>query len=136
MEIGLRMDALDKKLNDVFTGYVVRKDLVKLVKGNAAVPSYVLEYLLGQNCATDDEGQIEAGVERVRSILAKHYVQRAEAGAIRSDIKQIGQKRIIDKVSVTLNENIGSLALVTAEKIGNIGVIIYIFSVNIQDLIL
>lgn len=98
------MDALDKKLNDVFTGYVVRKDLVKLVKGNAAVPSYVLEYLLGQNCATDDEGQIEAGVERVRSILAKHYVQRAEAGAIRSDIKQIGQKRIIDKVSVTLNE--------------------------------
>lgn len=98
------MDALDKKLNDVFTGYVVRKDLVKLVKGNAAVPSYVLEYLLGQNCATDDEIQIEAGVERVRSILAKHYVQRAEAGAIRSDIKQIGQKRIIDKVSVTLNE--------------------------------
>ena len=59
------VDDLDKKLNDVFTGYVVRKDLVKLVKGNAAVPSYVLEFLLGQNCATDDEGQIEAGVERV-----------------------------------------------------------------------
>lgn len=98
------MNDLDRKLNDVFTGYVVRKDLVKLVKGNATVPSYVLEYLLGQNCATDDEDQIEAGVERVRSILAKHYVQRAEAGAIRSDIKQIGQKRIIDKVSVTLNE--------------------------------
>ena len=98
------MDELDRKLNDVFTGYVVRKDLVKLVKGNAAVPSYVLEYLLGQNCATDDEGQIEAGVERVRSILAKHYVQRAEAGAIRSDIKQSEYKRIIDKVSVTLNE--------------------------------
>ena len=98
------VDDLDKKLNDVFTGYVVRKDLVKLVKGNAAVPSYVLEFLLGQNCATDDEGQIEAGVERVRSILAKHYVQRAEAGAIRSDIKQSEYKRIIDKVSVTLNE--------------------------------
>lgn len=98
------MDALDKKLNDVFTGYVVRKDLVKLVKGNAAVPSYVLEFLLGQNCATDDEEQIEAGVERVRSILAKHYVQRAEAGAIRSDIKQSEYKRIIDKVSVSLNE--------------------------------
>lgn len=98
------MNDLDRKLNDVFTGYVVRKDLVKLVKGNAAVPSYVLEYLLGQNCATDDEGQIEAGVERVRNILAKHYVQRAEAGAIRSDIKQSEYKRIIDKVSVTLNE--------------------------------
>lgn len=98
------MDELDRKLNDVFAGYVVRKDLVKLVKGNAAVPSYVLEFLLGQNCATDDEEQITAGVERVRSILAKHYVQRAEAGAIRSDIKQSGQKRVIDKVSVSLNE--------------------------------
>ncbi|MGI6033290.1 MAG: anti-phage BREX system Lon protease BrxL, partial [Coriobacteriales bacterium] len=98
------MDSLDKKLNDVFTGYVVRKDLVKLVKGNAAVPSYVLEYLLGQNCATDDEQQIAAGVERVRDILAAHYVQRAEAGAIRSDIKQSGFQRIIDKVSVNLVE--------------------------------
>lgn len=98
------MNELDKKLNDVFTGYVVRKDLVKLVRGNAAVPSYVLEFLLGQNCATDDEAQIEVGVERVRSILAKHYVQRAEAGAIRSDIKQSGYKRVIDKVSVALNE--------------------------------
>lgn len=97
------MDDLDRKLNDVFYGYVVRKDLVKRVKGNAAVPSYVLEYLLGQNCATDDEEQIDEGVERVRSILAEHYVQRAEAGAIRSDIKQHGRKRVIDKVSVDLN---------------------------------
>lgn len=98
------MNDLDKKLNEHFAGYVVRKDLVKLVKGNAAVPSYVLEFLLGQNCATDDEEQINAGVERVRSILAQHYVQRAEAGAIRSDIKQSEYKRIIDKVSVSLNE--------------------------------
>lgn len=98
------MNELDKKLNDIFSGYVVRKDLVKLVRGNAAVPSYVLEYLLGQNCATDDEEQIAAGVERVREILAKHYVQRAEAGAIRSDIKQSGYMRVIDKVSVALNE--------------------------------
>lgn len=98
------MNDLDIKLNEHFAGYVVRKDLVKLVKGNAAVPSYVLEFLLGQNCATDDEEQINAGVERVRSILARHYVQRAEAGAIRSDIKQSEYKRIIDKVSVSLNE--------------------------------
>ncbi|MGI6218142.1 MAG: BREX system Lon protease-like protein BrxL, partial [Coriobacteriales bacterium] len=98
------MDSLDKKLNDVFTGYVVRKDLVKLVRGNAAVPSYVLEYLLGQNCATDNEEQIAAGVERVREILAAHYVERAEAGAIRSDIKQKGFERVIDKVSVELVE--------------------------------
>lgn len=97
------MDDLDRKLNDAFPGFVVRKDLVKLVRGNAAVPSYVLEYLLGQNCATDDEAMIDAGVERVRDILAKHYVQRAEAGAVRSDIKQTGYQRIIDKVSVELN---------------------------------
>ena len=98
------MDELDKKLNEAFPGYVVRKDLVARVRGNAAVPSYVLEYLLGQNCATDDEAQIEAGVERVRQILAEHYVQRAEAGAVRSDIKQEGYKRIIDKVQVQLND--------------------------------
>ena len=98
------MNELDKKLNDIFSGYVVRKDLVKLVRGNAAVPSYVLEYLLGQNCATDDEEQIAIGVERVREILARHYGQRAEAGAIRSDIKQSGYMRVIDKVSVVLNE--------------------------------
>ena len=97
------MDNLDRKFNDAFPGFVVRKDLVKLVRGNAAVPSYVLEYLLGQNCATDDEAVIDAGVERVREILAKHYVQRAEAGAVRSDIKQTGYQRIIDKVSVELN---------------------------------
>ena len=98
------MDDLDRKLNDAFPGYVVRKDLVKQVRGNAAVPSYVLEFLLGQNCATDDEEQIKLGIERVKDILAKHYVQRAEAGAIRSDIKQTGFQRVIDKVSVVLNE--------------------------------
>ena len=97
------MDELDSKINAAFPGYAVRKDLVKKVRGNAAVPSYVLEFLLGQNCATDDEAQIEAGVERVKEILAKHYVQRAEAGAVRSDIKQEGYRRIIDKVSVELN---------------------------------
>lgn len=98
------MDKLDQKLIENFPGYVARKDLVKQVRGNAAVPSYVLEFLLGQNCATDNEEQIKAGIERVKDILAKHYVQRAEAGAIRSDIKQTGFQRIIDKVSVELNE--------------------------------
>jgi ATP-dependent Lon protease len=122
------MDNLDRKLNDNFAGYVVRKDLVKLVRGNAAVPSYVLEYLLGQNCATDDEEEIQEGVERVRDILAAHYVQRAESGAIRSDIKQSGFQRIIDKVSVELVEkrdayeatfeNLGvSHVLVTADTV-------------------
>ena len=98
------MNALDKKLNDYFTGYVVRKDLVKQVSSNAAVPGYVLEYLLGQNCATDDEDAIAEGVERVKDILAQHYVERAQANAIQSDIKLRGYMRVIDKVTVVLNE--------------------------------
>lgn len=98
------MDDLSKKLNEAFPGYTVRKDLARQVRGNAAVPSYVLEFLLGQNCSTDDEGQIAEGIERVRSILAQHYVQRSESGLVRSRIKETGYQRIIDKVSVDLNE--------------------------------
>ena len=98
------MNALDIKVNAAFPGYTVRKDLVSRVRGNAAVPSYVLEFLLGQNCATDDPEQIEEGIERVRDILAKHYVQRAEAGLIRSRIRETSYQRVIDKVSVALNE--------------------------------
>ena len=98
------MKTLDKKLNQHFAGKVVRKDLTKLVKGNAIVPSYVLEYLLGQYCATDDEETIEAGVETVRSIISKHFVHRDEAQIIMSTIREKGSHRIIDKVSVRLNE--------------------------------
>ena len=98
------MTTLDQKVNAAFPGYTVRKDLVSRVRGNAAVPSYVLEFLLGQNCATDDPEQIEEGIERVRDILAKHYVQRAEAGLIRSRIRETSYQRVIDKVSVALNE--------------------------------
>lgn len=98
------MATLDEKVNAAFPGFTVRKDLVKRVRGNAAVPSYVLEFLLGQNCATDDSEQIEEGIERVRDILAKHYVQRAEAGLIRSRIRETSYQRVIDKVSVALNE--------------------------------
>lgn len=96
---------LDKKLNQYFGGKVVRKDLTKLVKGNAIVPTYVLEYLLGQYCATDDEETIQAGVETVRGIIAKHFVHRDEAQIIKSTIREKGSHRIIDKVSVKLNES-------------------------------
>ncbi len=99
------MKALDKKLNHHFAGKVVRKDLTKLVKGNAIVPTYVLEYLLGQYCATDDEETIQAGVETVRGIISKHFVHRDEAQIIKSTIREKGSHRIIDKVSVRLNEN-------------------------------
>lgn len=98
------MNELDKKINEHFSGLVVRKDLVKTVKGNAIVPSYVLEYLLGQYCATDDEASIESGITTVKEILAKHYVHRNEAGLVRSTIKEKGRYKVIDKASVSLND--------------------------------
>ncbi|GCE75652.1 BREX system Lon protease-like protein BrxL [Cellulomonas biazotea] len=95
---------LDYKINLLFPGVVVRKDLVKAVKGNAIVPSYVLEYLLGQYAASDDEATIQAGIETVRKILAEHYVHRSESELVKSTIKERGRHRVIDKVTVTLNE--------------------------------
>lgn len=95
---------MDEKLNRSFAGKVVRKDLTKLVKGNAIVPTYVLEYLLGQYCATDDEETIIQGVETVKSIISKHFVHRDEAQIIKSTIREKGSHRIIDKVSVKLND--------------------------------
>ena len=102
------MSDLDAKINEHFAGYVVRKDLVKAVKGNAIVPTYVLEYLLGQYCATDDEASIETGIETVKDILRKHYVHRSEAGLIQSTIKEKGRYKVIDQVSVSLNEKTDS----------------------------
>ena len=98
------MNKLDQKVNQWFPGLVVRKDLVKTVKGGAIVPSYVLEYLLGQYCATDDEASIQTGIETVKEILRKHYVHRNEAGLVRSTIKEKGHYKVIDKISVALNE--------------------------------
>ncbi|MCY9862220.1 BREX system Lon protease-like protein BrxL [Vibrio coralliirubri] len=98
------MSELNQKICDEFAGLVVRKDLVKTVKGNAIVPSYVLEYLLGQYCATNDEASIESGIQTVKEILAKHYVHRNEAGLVRSIIREKGRYKIIDKVSVSLND--------------------------------
>jgi ATP-dependent Lon protease len=96
--------ALDKKINQHFAGLVVRKDLVKAVKGNAIVPSYVLEYLLGQYAASDDEATIQAGIGSVRQILADHYVQRNQSELVKSTIRERGRYKIIDKVSVSLND--------------------------------
>ncbi len=98
------MTPLDVKINEHFGGLVVRKDLVKAVKGNAIVPSYVLEYLLGQYCATADEESIKSGIETVKEILAKHYVHRSEAGLVRSQIREKKLRKIIDRVSVDLND--------------------------------
>jgi len=95
---------LDKKINQHFGGVVVRKDLVKIVKGNAIVPSYVLEYLLGQYAASDDEATIQAGIGSVRQILADHYVHRNQSELVKSTIRERGRHKIIDKVTVTLND--------------------------------
>lgn len=101
------MNELDQKINEHFPGLVVRKDLVKTVKGNAIVPSYVLEYLLGQYCATSDEPTIQTGIKTVQEILAKHYVHRNEAGLVRSNIKEKGRYKVIDKIGVDLNDRKG-----------------------------
>lgn len=98
------MTQLDDKINQHFAGLVVRKDLVKAVKGNAIVPTYVLEYLLGQYCATNDEASIQTGIDTVREILRKHYVHRNEAGLVRSTIKEKGRHKVIDRISVSLND--------------------------------
>ena len=102
------MSALDDKINENFAGLVVRKDLVKEVRGNAIVPSYVLEFLLGQYCATNDEDSIRSGIETVKEILQRHYVHRNEAGLIRSNIRERGRWKVIDKVSVALNDKTDS----------------------------
>lgn len=98
------MTQLDDKINQHFAGLVVRKDLVKAVKGNAIVPTYVLEYLLGQYCATNDAATIQTGIDTVREILRKHYVHRNEAGLVRSTIKEKGRHKVIDRISVSLND--------------------------------
>ena len=96
--------ALDDLLNRHFAGKVVRKDLTKLVKEGANVPVYVLEYLLGSHCASNDEPTIQDGLKTVKKILAENYVRPDEAEKIKSVIRERGSYKIIDKVTVTLNE--------------------------------
>lgn len=95
---------LKEKIMDAFLGKVVRKDLAFLVKGGLPVPTYVLEYLLGQYCASDDEEDIEQGLEKVKEVIRNNYVHRAEAEIVKGKIREQGRHRIIDKVSVTLND--------------------------------
>ncbi len=102
----MKPSEFDAKIIAAFPGFVVRKDLSKLVKGNALVPVYVLEYLLGQYCSTDDEDAIQAGLERVQQILRDHYVIQNQAGLVRSRIKEQGNHRVIDRVVVELNDKV------------------------------
>ena len=100
----MAIDVLDHKLNAVYPGKVVRKDLTKRIKEGASVPVYVLEYLLGMYCATDDEATIEAGVQTVKRILSENYVRPDEAEQVKSKVREIGRFSVIDRVTVKLNE--------------------------------
>jgi ATP-dependent Lon protease len=97
------MPELDRKVTEVFAGKVVRKDLVRQVKVGANVPSYVLEYLLGKYCATDDTVAIAAGLRLVHNTLADHIIRPDEAMKAQSRVKERGQQRYIDKVLVRLD---------------------------------
>ena len=95
---------LDDLLNRHFPGKVVRKDLTKLVKEGANVPVYVLEYLLGTYCASEDPELIASGLATVKKILAENYVRPDEAEKVKSSIRERGSMKIIDKLTVSLNE--------------------------------
>lgn len=95
---------LDDLLNKQFPGKVVRKDLTKMIKEGANVPVYVLEYLLGSYCASPDNILVESGLVIVKRILAENYVRPDEAEKVKSVIRERGSLKIIDKVTVTLNE--------------------------------
>ncbi len=96
--------SLDDLLNTHFAGKVVRKDLTKLIKEGANVPVYVLEYLLGMYCASNDEVVIQNGLKNVKRILSENYVRPDEAEKVKSKVRESGTYKVIDKVTVKLNE--------------------------------
>ena len=96
-------DEIKRKLREHFDGKIVRKDLTKKIKEGANVPTYVLEYLLGQYCCSDDEEIIQSGVEKVKKILADNYVRPDESEKILSRLRKQGSLTIIDQVTVSLN---------------------------------
>ncbi len=99
-------EEINDKLNSVFAGKVVRKDLTKKIKEGANVPVYVLEYLLGMYCATDDEKAINDGIITVKRILSDNFVRPDEAEKVKSKIRETGIYTVIDKISVKLNEKV------------------------------
>ena len=95
---------LDELLIRHFAGKVVRKDLTKLVKEGANVPVFVLEYLLGSHCSSGDDVMIQEGLQTVKKILAENYVRPDESEKVKSLIRERGSYKIIDKVTVALND--------------------------------
>ena len=95
-------DALDDKVNRLFAGKVVRKDLVRKVKVGANVPVFVLEFLLGKYCASSDEVAIQMGLQVVNDTLANNYIRPDESGKAQSKVKENRKYTFIDKVKVRL----------------------------------
>lgn len=120
------MDALDKKLNEVYAGRVVRKDLLHRIKKGTNVPAFVLEFLLARYCASDDPDEIEVGIQAVFETLEKNFVRPGEANKAQSTVQQKGKHKFIDKVHVTYKErekrhwaemeNFGSRRIAIPEK--------------------
>ena len=96
-------EIIKDKLRQNFDGKIVRKDLTKKIKEGANVPVYVLEFLLGQYCSSDDEEVIQSGVQTVKRILADNFVRPDEAQKILSILRQRGSYTVIDKITVNLN---------------------------------
>ena len=96
------MDGLDQLANDAYAGRVVRKDLVRQVKVGANVPVYVLEFLLGKYCASDDPAAIATGLEVVNQTLRENFIRPDESEKAKADLKRKGKHRLIDKVDVRL----------------------------------
>jgi len=103
MDIDLEKD-VDQLLNENFAGRVVRKDLTKLIKEGANVPVYVLEYLLGMYCASNDEAVIQEGLANVKRVLAENYVRPDESEKVKSLVRERGSYKVIDRITVRLNE--------------------------------
>ena len=97
------LDQLDEKLLEHFRGFVVKKDLVQMLKVGENVPVFVLEYLIANSCSTNDEEAIKKGLDNVKRILSDHYVNPEESALIHSKIKNLGRYKIIDKISVELD---------------------------------
>jgi ATP-dependent Lon protease len=97
------LDDLDKKALEHFRGFVVKKDLVGIIKGGANVPAFVLEYLLANTCSTEDEEKLKEGMENVKRILKDHYINPEESSLIQSKLREKGSYKIIDKISVELD---------------------------------
>lgn len=98
------MTDFDLKVLDSFPGKVVRKDLTTIMKKGANVPTYVLEYLLGMYCATDDEEAIEIGLDKIKKILSENYVRPDQSEYVKSKIKENGQYTVIDKITVIFDD--------------------------------